>query len=499
MTFLRRLAVVLSVGVIGWWGAAQLDLLRPEYHPVVVAEGLLYGWVLTPLGEPGVEGMAAGASGPVDRTGPRATVAPLGPAAVMGERAAAVAKGGAEELALPAIPTVVAVVDAAPAVLPGATVAATAIPTATAVPAPTVTPLPTATPTPVPTPTVTPMPTALPPPALRHWAEKEYMLELINAERAKVGAPPVVLGDNVAAQLHAEISLENCVASHWGVDGLKPYMRYSLAGGYQSNGENWAGLDYCVKASDFYAPLGNLNQEIRETMDGWMDSPGHRDNILDPWHKKVNIGLAWDRYNFAAAQHFEGDYVEYSRLPNIDDNGVISFAGQTRNGLEFGDRKDLRVQVYYDPPPYPLTRGQLARTSCVGIGIQVAILRSPLPSNRSYTEHQFSKGQSQCPDPYAVPADTPGPGSHDAAHRVDREADSISLPKLQVSGPRITASSWRANGQDFAVTANFREVIDQHGPGVYTVEVWGNAGEEYVVISRYAIFYGVEPPGGYGG
>ena len=482
MAFLRRLAVVLSVGVIGWWGAAQLDLLRPEYHPVVVAEGLLYGWVLTPLGEPGV---AAGASGTVDRTGPGATV---GPAAVLPERAAAVG----EELALPAV-------DAAAAGLPGATVAPvpTPIVTATAVPAPTVTPLPTATAAPTTMPTVTPMPTALPPPALRHLAEKEYMLELINLERAKVGAPAVVLGDNVAAQLHAESALENCYSGHWGMDGLKPYMRYSLAGGYQSNGENGSGLHYCIKAWENYAPLGSIEQEIREVMDGWMRSPGHRRNLLDRQHRKVSIGLAWGRYNFAAYQHFEGDYVNYSELPALD-NGILSLAGSTKNGISFSDRDDLGIQVYYDPPPYPLTRGQLARTYCYGNGIQVAALRPPLTGNWFYTEHQFSKSQGQCPDPYAVPADTPGPDSHDAAHRIAAEARRMSLPPLAVTGPWITALSWRAAGADFAVTADLRGVVSRHGSGVYTVAVWHKEVEGGVVISEYAIFYGVEPPGGYG-
>ena len=139
------------------------------------------------------------------------------------------------------------------------------------------------------------------------------MLELINSEREKAGLGSVVLGDNAAAQLHAEAALENCFASHWGVDGLKPYMRYSLAGGYQSNGENGLGIDYCVKASDGYAALGSIESEIREAMVLWMGSAGHRRNILRKWHKKVNIGIAWNRYNFAAYQHFEGDYVEYDR------------------------------------------------------------------------------------------------------------------------------------------------------------------------------------------
>ena len=42
------------------------------------------------------------------------------------------------------------------------------------------------------------------------------MLQVINAERTKSGLNPVVLGDNNAAQLHAEAALENCFSSHWG-------------------------------------------------------------------------------------------------------------------------------------------------------------------------------------------------------------------------------------------------------------------------------------------
>ena len=167
------------------------------------------------------------------------------------------------------------------------------------------------------------------------------MLELINAEREKAELDSVVLGDNIAAQLHAEAALENCFVSHWGVDGLKPYMRYSLAGGYQSNGENGSGSDYCIKASDGYRAIANIKTEIRQAMDGWMDSPGHRSNILGRWHKKINIGLAWDKYNFLAYQHFEGDYVEYGELPVIED-GVLRISGRTKNGARFNEDRDPR-------------------------------------------------------------------------------------------------------------------------------------------------------------
>ena len=72
-----------------------------------------------------------------------------------------------------------------------------------------------------------------------------------------------------------------------------------------------------MKLSDGYRSLEPIEEEIREAMEQWMASPGHRRNILDRWHKKVNPGLAWDRYNVKAFQHFEGDYVEFDRLPTI--------------------------------------------------------------------------------------------------------------------------------------------------------------------------------------
>ena len=124
------------------------------------------------------------------------------------------------------------------------------------------------------------------------------MLELINEERMKAGLNPVTMGDNAAAQLHAETALEGCFSSHWGLDGLKPYMRYSLAGGYQSSGENVHGSDYCITDADNYRPIADIQDEVREAMVGWMNSPGHRRNILRPKHRRVNIGLAWGPVQF---------------------------------------------------------------------------------------------------------------------------------------------------------------------------------------------------------
>ncbi len=320
------------------------------------------------------------------------------------------------------------------------------------------------------------------------------MLELINTERMQAGLNPVVLGDNVAAQLHAEASLEGCFSSHWGLDGLKPYMRYSLAGGYQSNAENGLGSDYCIKASDRYRPIFNVDQEIREAMEGWMDSPGHRDNILRPWHKKVNIGLARDPYNFYAYQHFEGDYVEYERLPNIE-NGVLSMSGTVKNGVTFEEDRDLGVQIYYDPPPHALARGQVARTYCYDSGLLIAALRAPLTGNWFYTEDEFAKSYSPCPDPYDVPQDAPAPSSHDEAHDFWQAAYDTSQAREEqsITVPWITALEWTARGESFSVTADLGNLLAKQGKGVYSLIVWGSIGSERIVISEYSIFHDVAP------
>ncbi len=335
-------------------------------------------------------------------------------------------------------------------------------------------------------------------PDLRHIEEKEYMLELINSERAKAGLQPVTLGDNVAAQLHAESALENCFSGHWGIDGLKPYMRYSMAGGYQSNGENVSGSDYCIKESENYRPLGNIEEEIQEAMDGWMDSPGHRENILDEWHKKVNIGLAWDRYNFKAIQHFEGDYVEYDRLPKIGNN-LLSMSGTVENGVEIVEDRGLGVQIYYDPPPYPLTIGQLARTYCYNGGRITAAIRPPLSGSWFYDEDEYTRTYEACPNPYHVPTDAPAPSSLDEAHEFWQAAYDASQQqaRVPVTAPWITALEWTVRDERFSVTADISDVLMRLGNGVYTVVLWAKVGDADVVVSEYSIFYGVTPPDTY--
>ena len=333
-------------------------------------------------------------------------------------------------------------------------------------------------------------------PDQRYMEEKLYMLELVNNERSLRRLTPLVLGDNVAAQLHAEALTDECFLSHWGLDGLKPYMRYSLAGGYQGNAENVAGGNYCPSRSIRYAPVSDIQKEIEEAVEGWMDSPGHREAMLDPWARKINIGLEWRLYNFTAVQQFEGDYVEYAQLPALEGT-TLTVAGRLKNGMSFdGSDGGLSVVIFYDPPPVDLTRGQVARTYCYDVGVPVATIRKPPPQGSYYGFDESDETAEFCPSPLGVPSDAPAPASEDEARELWSTARDASRRGIEREVPvfHITASRWVAKGAVFSVRANIVAVTNRHGPGIYTVAIVTESRGDDVLLSQYSIFHETVPP-----
>ena len=95
-----------------------------------------------------------------------------------------------------------------------------------------------------------------------------FMLQLINQERRNAGVPELTLGNNPAAQYHADSCLTTGTGSHWGSNGLKPYMRYSRAGGYQKNAENWFYWEY-----EGLTGTDDIPREITKAMTSLMNSP----------------------------------------------------------------------------------------------------------------------------------------------------------------------------------------------------------------------------------
>ena len=318
---------------------------------------------------------------------------------------------------------------------------------------------------------------------------KEHMLELINETRAAAGVPTLTMGDNAAAQLHAENSLANCAGGHWDVNGLKPYMRYSLAGGYQYNIEN--GFD----ESDGYDTFA-VEPAIQHMMDVMMASPIHLRALLDPWHRKVNVGLAWDDYNGRFYQHFEGDYVRYDTLPDINGK-ILSVSGQTVNGLSFPTPYAMNLFLFYDPPPQRLTRGQLARASCYshGNGHPIAAFSPELAPYGVWDEDSFvNRIHEYCPDPYDVPPSSPAPRTPQEAIELHNESNSLFNRPSTSTVPWITASEWTANATEFSIVADISDLLSMWGHGVYTIMLVGVIDGYEVPVSTYSIFHEVEQP-----
>ena len=324
---------------------------------------------------------------------------------------------------------------------------------------------------------------------------KEYMLGLINTARVQNGLEEVALGDNTAAQVHAENALSGCFMSHWGMDGTTPDMRYNLAGGTQYSQENVSGNAFCYRDGEGFRPIRDVYREVKDSSDGLLDSPGHRKNILDPKHRRVNLGIAWDRYNLRVVQQFEGNYVEYSQGPRID-RGVLRLTGHMVHGATLADperRDGLGVAVYYSPPLRAFNRGHLAQTSCATLPVKVASLRRPPSEGAFYkSDSYFRERKKSCPDPYDLPEDVPVPETRDEAKALKSKARAHSADSVEHTVRWITADAWGINGDSFQVEANLHEVLDK--PGVYTVVVWANINGEQETVSEYPIFQHTDKP-----
>ncbi|MBD2604851.1 pre-peptidase C-terminal domain-containing protein [Scytonema hofmannii FACHB-248] len=124
------------------------------------------------------------------------------------------------------------------------------------------------------------------------------VLELTNAQRLQAGAVPLTLNSklNNAAQAHSEDMALHDFFNHKGSNGSSIGDR-ALASGYQFSrlGENIA--------------AGYATPE--DVVQGWLNSPGHRANILNPSYREIGIGyyyLANDTGNINHRYYWTQDF-----------------------------------------------------------------------------------------------------------------------------------------------------------------------------------------------
>jgi hypothetical protein len=165
----------------------------------------------------------------------------------------------------------------------------------------------------------------------QHSANEQYLLELINAERAKVGAQPLAFDNDLseAAENHDKWMLSADVFSHTGSGGSSPTTRMKAAG-YTLSG-SWATGENIAWATT-RAPTGYVD-EVKLLHTNLMNSSGHRANILNPNFREVGLG-------------FEvGDYKGRSSAFVTEDFGKTG-SDLFLTGVTFDDKDGDR---FYDP------------------------------------------------------------------------------------------------------------------------------------------------------
>ena len=123
------------------------------------------------------------------------------------------------------------------------------------------------------------------PPETENRSAGEYanfaveVLNLVNAERARVGAPPLRLAEDL--QQSAAIRAREIIQtfSHTRPDGSDCFTVMRSRG--NTCGENIA--------AGHGSPA--------ETVEQWMNSDGHRENILNPAYRELGVGYAYEDYS----------------------------------------------------------------------------------------------------------------------------------------------------------------------------------------------------------
>lgn len=161
-------------------------------------------------------------------------------------------------------------------------------------------------------------------------AYEQYMLELVNAERAKVGAQPLAFDSdlNESAENHSTWMIATDTFSHTGAGGSSPGDRMAAEDYVFSGSWSWAEN---IAWRSTRSPTG-LVDEVEQLHASLMNSTGHRANILNDTHREIGIGFEVGPY-----RSFEGAFV----TQNFARTGLNSFL----TGVAFDD---LDGDKHYD-------------------------------------------------------------------------------------------------------------------------------------------------------
>src|SRR4051794_15593601 len=163
-------------------------------------------------------------------------------------------------------------------------------------------------------------------------ALEQYLLERVNIERARVGVQPLASNTALdqAAEGHSQWMIDTDTFSHTGAGGSNPGARM-MAAGYVFGGSSWANGENIAWAST-RAPNG-YQDEVDLLHANLMNSPGHRENLLNGDFKEAGLGFEVGEF-----QGWQGAFVT--------EDFARSGSGSFLTGVAYADKNGNHA---YDP------------------------------------------------------------------------------------------------------------------------------------------------------
>jgi uncharacterized protein YkwD len=210
------------------------------------------------------------------------------------------------------------------------------------------------------------------------------LLEMVNEERAVAKVPEVAM-DELATQVAMKHAIDMATGqfySHWGRDGLKPYQRYSFAGGTDATQENVSAADstWSMKLQDLKQDTAYLHVRLyNETP----PNDGHRKTILAPQHTHVGFGIAIDDLRLRMVELFVAKYVKVRPVRRSANPGSQLFiSGKVL------DRRYVvsHVEVCYEPLPKAPELNWLRQPRSYSVPKDCAVLQVRVPPPFTYAD-----------------------------------------------------------------------------------------------------------------
>ena len=258
------------------------------------------------------------------------------------------------------------------------------------------------------------------------------LLEMVNEERA-VAKVPLVAMDDLATRVatsHATEMATHEFASHWGRDGLKPYHRYSFAGGTEATQENVSAADntWSGKMSDLKQDTSYLHLRMYQEKP---PNDGHHQTILAPQHTHVGFGIALDKLRLRVVELFLARYIEVKPLPRVmKPKSEFVFAAKVmRRGLFFN-----HVEVFYEPLPKTPELSWLREVRSYALPDESKTLRPKVPPPYMYSDRTTGDVEIKLDGSFNAPVklynDTPG--IYTIVVWMKRNADDKAFPATEV-------------------------------------------------------------------